>query len=41
LYFKANEDVTFTVQGKNKVHLTGYWEPNADIGDDGIDFGMG
>jgi len=37
LYFKADEEVTISVQGKNLVHLTGYWEPNADFVDDGLD----
>ena len=41
LYFKANEDVTLSVAGKNIVHLTGYWEPNADFINEGLDYEMG
>ena len=40
LYFKTSDNVTFSVAGKNTVHLTGYWEPNTDLNNDDLGLGM-
>jgi hypothetical protein len=34
LYFKASDDVSFKAKGAATVHLTGYWEPSHEVGDD-------
>lgn len=38
LYFKVSDNVTFSVVGKNLVHLTGYWEPNTDLNNEELGF---
>lgn len=36
LYFKLTDKVTFSVSGKNTVHLTGYWDLTPDFQDEGM-----
>jgi len=36
LYFRAEQKVEFTVEGKGEVHLSGYFEPDSDDAD-GLD----
>ena len=31
IYCKISQDVTISVQGKNEVHMAGYFEPNQDV----------